>query len=513
MEAVAFYRRAYPRPVEATNQAILLGNLGNSLRSLGQVDEAIAAYTEAIALDPSQSTLHIALAETLLEARRTANAISCLTDVMMLPPFDEWQPQVQARCYGLLARAYGEEQQYPASLLFTWLSNGGRINEDDREGVSSLLKSLFRWGIGEPGQPACDYLLAKLNRNLGYFEAALHHAKRAVKAQPDRAEHFLELGASLMMQDKLPVALEAFEEAEALAPDRGEVHALRALALWELDAELAKEAIAEAIRLEPNQALHHCDLAYMHQAEGDEALAQEAFQTALLLNEDAPVIYGPHGPATHRGCYSDVIEPFLAENANSPEAATRLLTAANFLILSRRPETARKALHRLLSEQPTHLDALRNYAWLLMRQGFTQEALSIWRKVIMIAPEDDISRYFALSTLASTGLEGKHAVIRELDLTLAQRPDYHLGRLLLAKLVEPAPEALLHLEMLCAKLPNLHTPWYCRGQSHFHRGEHDEAAAALERSVKLHSCFPPARQLLAQVYQQLGHEAKAHVEL
>ncbi|HEY9721472.1 MAG TPA: tetratricopeptide repeat protein, partial [Oscillatoriaceae cyanobacterium] len=150
--AIAHYRRAFPLLHEACNQAILLDNLGNSLRALGRHDEAIAAYTEAIALDPSQPASPIALAETFFEVHRHVNVITCLSDLLQMPAFDAWSDETQRAVYDLLARAYRQVRTYPASLMFQWLRNGARLDEEDREGVSRLLKTLFGWAIDEPGQ-------------------------------------------------------------------------------------------------------------------------------------------------------------------------------------------------------------------------------------------------------------------------------------------------------------------------------------------------------------------------
>ena len=234
--------------------------------------------------------------------------------------------------------------------------------------------------------------------------------------------------------------------------------------------------------------------------------------TALVLWSRAPVLHGPHGPMAQRGCYSDVVETFLAENATSPEAATRLLTAANFLILSGRRESARKALHRLLSEHPNNLDALRNYAWLLTREGWHEEALSIWRRVLGELPNDDVSRYFALTCLSRQSSEGKRQAIAELDKVLSVRPDFYLGRLLLGKLLDPDGEALEHFETLCRQLPTFYAVWYYQGQSLYHRREYQAALPCLEKAIALNGQFAPARQLLSHTHLQLGNLPASHVE-
>ena len=74
-------------------------------------------------------------------------------------------------------------------------------------------------------------------------------------------------------------------------------------------------------------------------------------------------------------------------------------------------------------------------------------------------------------------------------------------------------EALRHLEALCLQLPTMYTPWFYRGQSLFHRREVDQALPCLEKAVHLNGGFVPARQLLSEVYRQLGRQAASQVEL
>jgi glutamyl-tRNA synthetase len=104
----------------------------------------------------------------------------------------------------------------------------------------------------------------------------------------------------------------------------------------------------------------------------------------------------------------------------------------------------------------------------------------------------------------------KAEAINGLEVALGDAADDHLARLLLAKLREPSAEALAHFETLSRRLPEMYSTWYWFGQAHFHRREIDSAQHPLERAVALNPSFAPARQLLAQVYGQLGDQARQH---
>jgi tetratricopeptide (TPR) repeat protein len=83
----------YPEAVEAYRQAITLGadarlsyNLGFCLNRLTRRDEAIAAFQEAVRLDPTLKEASASLGRALLEAGRYAEAVTALEAAQQLDP-------------------------------------------------------------------------------------------------------------------------------------------------------------------------------------------------------------------------------------------------------------------------------------------------------------------------------------------------------------------------------------------------------------------------------------------
>jgi tetratricopeptide (TPR) repeat protein len=508
-EACALYRQALPLLLEAANRAVVLGNLGNSLRALGRLDEAIDVYGEATRLVPAHARAPLALAETLLEARRSQDAIRILETVLREPGYDDWPGDLRSKLHEVLARAFAHLGHHPAAAANWWQHLAGDLSDESRDGVRALLKSLYAWAVTAPGDGDCERLLARINRRLGYLEAALLHAKRAVKSAPHEHEAFKELGAVLLLTGKEPVAHEALDEAASISPASAEVHALRAMAIWRTDLPGAEAALQEACRLEPTEAMHRCDTAWLRLAGGDPEGAEEAFIDALLLWDRAPVLLGTHGPIGQRGCFVDVLDAL----QQGPASFDERLNAATFAVLAGRLELARQLLHRCLAEQPDNVSAARNHAWLLSQQGSAAEAGAWWHRVTQHAPHDRVARFFWLRTRAAQGGDEKEAVLRELLRRQEQGPGDPLLTLLAGKLQEPTEQALERYNELVAQRPGTYSTWYWLGQCHFHRKEPEVARPALERCVTLNPRFAPGRQLLASAYAQLGDEARSAYHL
>ncbi|MEB3222062.1 MAG: tetratricopeptide repeat protein [Candidatus Sericytochromatia bacterium] len=504
-EACELYRQALPLLAEAANRAVVLGNMGNSLRALGQFEAAIEAYSEASRLVPAHPRAPLSLAETLLEARRPEEAVATLEAALRDSGYDEWPTDLRAQLHAILARAFSQLGNHAAAAANWWQHLAGDLSDEGREGVRAMLKALYAWAVTSPGDGACERLLARMNRRLGYLEAALLHAKRAVKIAPHAHEAFQELGAGLLLVGKDNVAHEALDEAAAIAPGSAEVQALRAMAVWREDPDVAEAALLEACRLEPTEALHRCDLGWLRTVAGDQQGAEQAFVEALLLWDRAPVLLGTHGPIGQRGCYVDVLDAVF----EGPASFEERLNGGTFAVLAGRLDVGQQLLQRCLAERPDSAEATRNHAWLLSQQGSATEACAWWQRAAKLSPEDRISRFFWLRARASQGSTEKEAVLRELPRRREQDADDPLLTLLEGKLREPTAEALACYGELISQRPGTYSTWYWLGQCHFHRKEPDLARPALERCVGLNPRFVPGRQLLASCYAQLGDEARS----
>ena len=140
-------------------------NLGNTLKELGKLDEALASYTQAIALKPDFAEAHYNLGNTLKELGRLDEALDSYTQAIVLKP-------------------------------------------DYAEAHSNLGVTL---------------------KELGKLDEALASYTQAIALKPDFAEAHYNLGNTLKELGRLDEALDSYTQAIVLKPDYAEVHRMLTL--------------------------------------------------------------------------------------------------------------------------------------------------------------------------------------------------------------------------------------------------------------------------------------------
>ncbi|MEB3284158.1 MAG: tetratricopeptide repeat protein [Candidatus Sericytochromatia bacterium] len=505
--AIGYYEKALPLLVEPGNRAVVLNNLGNSFKAAGMPERAVSAYSEALASDDSQPVVAFALCETLLQVNRPQRARGILLKTLDDPSFDEWSQENRTQAFALLARVCLATGEHLEATFYAWLRIGGQVKDEAAAGVDTFLKALYASLISAPHETSAEALLAHVSRRLGYLDAAFLHAKRVVNSLSPQAVYFGELGATCLLMGKNDVGLEALEEAQASAPENPSYFALRAMALWRSDPEQARVSLGEAIRIEPYVAQHRCDLAWLEMNQGRTEIARNRQTEALLLWDECPVLFASHGPLLQRGYFHDLVERF-----SHPTSDEEMINAANYAYLAGQGEIARAHLRKLLEKFPDSSQALFNYAWIVNQTVGVAQAAPLWRRALEQDKSDSLTRFFASRSLLFCDASAKQGVIQELERAVGGNPQDYLSRLLLAKLMEPEREALVHLEAIAAAYGGLYSPWYWLGQAHFFRREWDLARPFLEKSIRLNPKFPKSRSLLAQCYGQLGDTLRKHVQ-
>ncbi len=116
---------------------------------------------------------------------------------------------------------------------------------------------------------------------------AEREAGLALAAQPDDTGALALLALSRSLQKKAPEALEAARSAIGLVPDSAHLHYVHALVLHRADRDgEARAAIAEAIRLDPEDAGHFSLLASIELARGDWSATLAAAEQSLALDPE-----------------------------------------------------------------------------------------------------------------------------------------------------------------------------------------------------------------------------------
>jgi len=238
--------------------------LGDALADLGQEEDAITAYENALRLSPDFADAHANLGAILMDIPgRLPEAV------------DQFRLAIQSKPDHAKAHFY----------LGIALSNTpGRL----ADGIAEFQEALKI----KPDSADINYALGfSLLKIPGQSLAAIPHFEAAIRIKPDMAEAHYGLAIALLdVPDRLPEAITEFEETLRLNPDFAVVHYNLATALMHMPGRLP-EAISEfetAVRINPNYANAHTSLGVALSRAGrwPEAIAQ--FEAAIKIDPNSP---------------------------------------------------------------------------------------------------------------------------------------------------------------------------------------------------------------------------------
>ena len=315
----------------------------------GHTDAALAAFDEAIRLDPNFAMAHAARGEALWmryldtrDAGAARDAIAAGTTALRLNP-----DSGQAR--------------YSLALV---LSGTGRLDE----AIDELQRTLAL-------QPNHDDARAELGSVLarqGKIDEAIAEFQKAIALRPNFWGHYNQLGVSLLRAGRYAEAAEAFFRITELQPDNANAFVNHGAALQYLGRdEEAQASYRRALAIRPSPTAY-ANLGYIHHSRGEYAQAVEAYRASLQLR--------PNAAATHR---------------NLGDALTRL----------GRPADAREAYREAvrlteidLSVNPTDARLIAALAVYATKAGDFPKGLSRAREAQQLAP-DDIQVAFNLAAV------------------------------------------------------------------------------------------------------------------
>jgi len=252
--AVAAYRQVLavaPGFAEAYN------NLGSALLALRQDKDACAAYRRAVSLNPTYAEAYANLGAALVRLGTFAEADAACQKAITLKP--DWPDG-----HGTLGAA---------------LLRLGRHGE----AVAALQRAISL---------RADYADAHANLGAAFvrmerFEEAIAACRKAVALQPDHADAYANLGGAYVRLERFDEAIAACRKAVALRPAHADAHASLGAALFRVEQfDAAHAACRMAIALQPDHADAHSNLAAVLRRLGrrDEAIA--AALQAIALRPD-----------------------------------------------------------------------------------------------------------------------------------------------------------------------------------------------------------------------------------
>ena len=351
--------------VVATILAIGFGAL--TIRRNSDYRSALAIWTDTVAKRPDNARAYLGLADGLLEAGRTVEAISTYEQALRTKPD-------YALAHNNLANALaGLPGRRPEALGH--YEQALQVKPDFALAHNNLANEL-----------------AKLP---GRLQEALPHYQRALRIEPDFAEAHNNLANALAkLPGCLPEALEHYERALRIKPDFVEAHNNLANALAKLPGRLP-DAVAQyeqALRIEPDNAVAHNNLAnVLAKLPGrlPEALAH--YERALQIKPDFAEAH--NNLANELVKLTDRVPEALAHYEQALQINPGYAVAHNNLAnaLAKLPGRQPEALahyEAAVRIKPEYVEALNNLGVIYARQGRLEDARRKWEQVLELDPKN-----------------------------------------------------------------------------------------------------------------------------
>jgi tetratricopeptide (TPR) repeat protein len=255
-EAIACYHKAIaldPKHAGAHS------NLGVALKAKGQMDEAIVCFGKAIVLDPKSATAHRNLGDALYGKGELDEAIVCFKKSIELD--------------SKLAAVH--------SNLGAALQAKGRVDE----AMACYQKAIAL----DPKYAMAHMNLGNVLAGKGKDDEAIAYFRKAIALDSKLATAHYNLGIALDRKGRVDEAIASWRKATLLDPKLANAHYSLGNALR--DKGRAEEAIAcyqRAIEADPNSAEAHCNLGGVLKSQGRFAESLAAFQRGHKLGMKRP---------------------------------------------------------------------------------------------------------------------------------------------------------------------------------------------------------------------------------
>jgi predicted O-linked N-acetylglucosamine transferase (SPINDLY family) len=338
-------------------------NLGSALNEQSRLDDAVAAYREAIRLKPDFAEAHCNLGVSLRNQGKLTQAVAAYRRAIHLKP----------------------------DLVEAHVSLGNALRED---GKLDNAVAACRMALRIKGDLAAAHLaLGSTLDEQGKLDEAVAAYREAIRIKPDLASAYCNLGIALYRMGQTDGAFAACRRAIELNPGLAEAHANLGNALREagrLDDAVA--ACREATRINPRLADGHCNLGAALHAQGrlDEAIA--AFRQALALTPDhADALVNLVVALTDQNRLDEAVDHYeqaLRLRPDLPGVHDRLGRA---LFEHGRVAEALACFRRALAGRPDASTTLINNGVALASCGEIDAALTSFQRAIAVAPEDPMA--------------------------------------------------------------------------------------------------------------------------
>jgi tetratricopeptide (TPR) repeat protein len=372
------------------NYATAHSNLGHTLAKQGKVDEARAAFDQAIACYRQDIALDeknlraLDLLGTLLcdEKLEYDGAIACFRAVIHLDPKvarSHFNLGIALSGKGWLDEAIAEYREalgLEKDLLKAHDALGTALRGKDRldEAIDEHRKEITL----DPKSLKAHYNLGNALLAKGRLEEAIAEYRQAIHLNKDAYEAHCALGNALRTKGDLQGAIRKYHEAIAIKRDYAEAYCcLGALLCNDTeDYDGAIAAFKEAIHLQPGDPLNHTNLGHALAANGqlDEAIA--ACREAIRLNTDYAEAHNNLGGALwDKGQLDEAIDEYRKATRLKKDFAMAHYNLGNALLAKGRLEEAIAEYRQAIDLKKDWAEAHCNLGQALLEQGQFPQAV------------------------------------------------------------------------------------------------------------------------------------------
>ncbi len=348
-------------------------HLGLALRDEGKLDEAIAAYRQAIRIKPDYADAYSNLGAALLEQGKLDDAIAAFRQAIRIKP-----DYVQAFSnLGNALRNQGKPDEAIAAYRQAIGISPGYADAHQNLGVA--LRDLGKYDEAitayreairiNPGSADAHFNLAVALRDQGKLVEAVAACCHAISINPKLALAHYNLGNVLQDQGKLDEAIEAYRQLIRISPDFADAYSNLGVALrsrGKLDESIA--AYRQAIRINPDLAEAHSNLglALRDQGKLDEAIAE--YRHAICIKPDYADAHSNLGITLRdQGKLDDAVGEFRQAIRIKPDYAAAHSNIGNALEDQGKFDEAVAAYRRAFAIKPDLAEAYSNLLFCLNR--------------------------------------------------------------------------------------------------------------------------------------------------
>jgi protein O-GlcNAc transferase len=253
-----------------TNDPLACFHLGSRLASAGKLEEAIAAFRQAIRIKPDFAEAHGNLGSLLLDVGRIDEAVAANREAIRLMPGSEqahYNLGVSLQRLGdLLGAIASYEKAIALNPRFAMAHNNLGIVLQQVGQLDKAIESLRLSVLLNPTDATAHNNLANALHDRGKIDEAITSFGNAIRLNPRYANAYYNLGNALHDAGRFDEAISMFIHAIRLKPDSAEAHSNLGRTLrnvGRIDETIA--TYRQALRINPDLANVHSNLVFAMQ--------------------------------------------------------------------------------------------------------------------------------------------------------------------------------------------------------------------------------------------------------